>query len=53
MTNIGNFFNLRNSHFTENVQGTPKRRKEKIQGPANILVKTKRKIEPLSIHMPL
>lgn len=49
MTNISNFFNLRNSHFTENIQGMPKGGK-KIQGPSNILIKTKWKIEPLSIH---
>lgn len=47
MTNIGNFFNLRNSHVRENVQGMPKEGK-KIQGPANTLVKTKQKIESLS-----
>lgn len=31
MTNIGNFFNLRNSHFRENVQDIKKEKKSRDQ----------------------
>lgn len=52
MTKIGYFFTSETVTL-QNMYKACLKKKKKIQGPANIPVKTKQKIEPLSIHTTL